>query len=134
MSDPVGPPVDAGLLERFRRAGPRIAWSALPSAKPSRSRRTAKAPTARLAKLDDETARIETRAAGLYAESCPVGALVLLLEWDRQRTEPVLTTLDAGVDPAFPNGAIVARWTASTGTRSTLGAKDLVDLARFALR
>ncbi len=134
--DPPLPGVDPGLLARFRHAGSELSWSPAggPSARPARGGK----PSLRTwqAELDDETARIEERPdpAGrcLRVESCPVGALVLLLEIDRSGRRPRLRPLLAGEAPGFPNGALEAVW-GDPADPSPLPLGDLVALARFAL-
>jgi hypothetical protein len=125
--------IDAGLLARFRKAGAKIAWRGGPKApKRPRGRRV------RVAHLNDEDARVESwgteSAGGVEVESGPVGALVLLLEADRRGFPGTLEPVEAGVDPAFPGGAIRALWhrTAAPGA-SPLDLQDLVRLARYAL-
>jgi hypothetical protein len=125
--------IDAGLLRRFREAEARIAWRNGPAApKRPAGRRV------RVAHLHEEEARVESwgtpRAGGLEVDSGPVGALVLVLETARRGAVPLLTTVEAGEDPAFPEGAIVARWgpRASSPTRGPR-LHDLVELARYAL-
>lgn len=125
-------PVDPGLLARFRAAGAQIDWRDAP-----RRSLTEKGRRARIAHLHDEEARVESwgRAPGGGAEvdSGPLGALVLLLEIDRRGALPALSGREAGVDRAFPQGAIAAVW----GPRSPASAgptvRDLVELARYAL-
>lgn len=118
-------PLDARLLTRFRSAGSQIAWRPGPSG------------SARIARLDDEEARVEVRAAGRLwlVESGPVGALVVLLEADRRQAAPRLGTVAGGDEPGFPGGAITAAW--EDGAPAASGAlplRDVVELARFALR
>ncbi|MHB8351833.1 MAG: hypothetical protein ACYDFT_03950 [Thermoplasmata archaeon] len=69
----------------------------------------------------------------LRAESCPVGALVLLLEIDRTGRQPALRPVSADEDPSFPRGALEALWEVP-GAASTLPISDLIALARFALK
>jgi hypothetical protein len=120
-------PVDQALIARFRGAGGAIAW------------RTESAPGTgiRLARLDDEEARVESRSGGheLLVESGPVGALVLLLEVDRRGELPRLSSIEGGAETGFPSGAIRARW-APEVAEETGGPtwRELVRLARFALR
>jgi hypothetical protein len=135
MASPPSIQIDAGLLARFRAAGQKIEWRPVEGARRSRGR------TARIARLDDEEARIEDAPAPtgaiVRAESGPVGALVLLLEVDRRGPPTRFESWEAGRDPAFPAGAIVAHWGPEPGSPPTPGAprmKDLVELARFALR
>ena len=127
-------PVDAGLLARFRAAGGRIQWRDAPATRTGGPRR----PGARIAHLNDEAARVETRSSGAAAtwtvDSGPVGALVLLLEMDRRGPATSLTAVAAGDRPRFDQGAIEARWgprrPAAAGGPSVA---DLVELARYAL-
>jgi hypothetical protein len=130
---PSGLSVDAGLLVRFREGGQAIAW------RPARSRaRAAKARRARVAHLHDEEARVETwgteAKGGVEVDSGPLGALVLLLEIDRRGPPSALGARDAGRNPAFPSGSIVAGWGGETVSGdSTPRLPDLVELARYAL-
>jgi hypothetical protein len=126
-------PVEAGLLARFREAGVKIAWR--PAPKGPRRRRGG---TVRLAHLHDEEARVETwgtsRSGGVAADSGPLGALVLLLEADRRGLPDRLASWNAGRDPTFAQGAVVASWGASAvPSDSTPRLADLVELARYAL-
>lgn len=126
-------PVDTGLLERFRRAGEEIQWRKAPAGRAAGGGRTV-----RIAHLHDEEARIEVSGRGhrvrAAVDSGPVGALLLLLEMDRRGLPTALGAAEAGRDPAFPSGAIVAAW-GSRGvpedSRPQLA--DLVELARYAL-
>jgi hypothetical protein len=126
-------PVDPGLLRRFEEAGKKIEWRpAPPGPKRPRGRR------ARLAHLHDEEARIETwgtdTKGGVAADSGPVGALVILLECFRRGPPSALGAANAGTDPAFPSGEIVAAWgTAAVPKDSVPRILDLVELARYAL-
>ena len=127
-------PVDPGLLERFRQAEPEIRWRTAP---PSTERRAGG--TARIAHLHDEEARVETwgtvRRGGVAVDSGPVGALLLLLEADRRGMPTALGAAEAGRDPAFPSGALVALWgPGSVPNDSAPELRDLVELARYALR
>jgi len=127
-------PIDVGLLERFRRAGSEIRWRSAPKAAGRRPVRTA-----RIAHLHDEEARVETwgaaRIGGVAVDSGPVGALVLLLEADRRGVPTALGAAEAGRDPAFPAGTLVALWGAGTVPEdSKPELRDLVELARYALR
>ena len=124
-------PVDEGLLSRFRSAGERIAWRGA-GGRPSSRRR------AQVAHLHDEEARVESWGrspdGGLEVDSGPLGALIVLLEADRRGTLPVLAAREAGADPAFPQGAISARWGTATGPPLPgPTVHDLVELARYAL-
>ncbi len=126
-------PVDDGLLARLREGYRAIVWTTVPS-----RRRGGGGRTVREAHLHDETARVETwgagDAGGIAVTSGPVGALVLLLEIDRRGPPTALGARNAGSDASFPEGAIVATWTAdglAADSRPSL--KDLVELARYAL-
>jgi hypothetical protein len=130
-SAPLG--IDSGLLARYRDAGGKIAWRPAP-----RGRKRPKGRAARIAHLNDETARVEHWTTGtgsaIAADSGPVGALVIVLEIDRRGTPSVIGAQDAGRDPAFGSGALVAVWGDASGefdSRPTL--TDLVQLARYAL-
>jgi hypothetical protein len=125
--------IDPGLLARYREAGSQIAWRAAPRA-PKRP----KGRKARIAHLHDEEARVEEWGSGsraaIAADSGPVGALVLLLEIDRRGPPSSMGAQEAGRDPAFGTGALVAAWGGATvelDSRPTLA--DLVQLARYAL-
>ena len=126
-------PIDGGLLARFRAAGAQIAWRDAP-ATPA----TAKRRRARIAHLNEEEARVEAwgRAprGGVAVESGPLGALVILLEADRRRRPPVLGAHEAGREPSFPSGALVAAWDGSpVPADAAPRLADLVELARYAL-
>ncbi|MGP8078221.1 MAG: hypothetical protein ACLQD8_06735 [Thermoplasmata archaeon] len=134
MSDlPGALPIDPGLLARFRDAGGRIAWRPAPKGVPRPAGRTA-----RLAHLHEEEARVEQWArgsrAGVAVDSGPLGALVLLLEIDRRGPPRALGAQEAGRDPAFAGGAIVAVWGEEAAPTDSLPRfQDLVELARYAL-
>jgi hypothetical protein len=126
-------PVHPGLRTRFRVAGERIEWiPTVPSPdRPAPERR-------RRARLREEEALIEewgsATEGGLRVESGPLGALVLMLAFDRRGVPTSLGASHAGQDPAFPSGAIVAVWgdgLAPTDDRPRF--EDVVDLARYAL-
>jgi hypothetical protein len=126
-------PIDAGLLKRFREGGQAIAWRPAPPRK-----RASKGHRATIAHLHDEEARVESwggeRKGGVEVDSGPLGALVLLLEADRRGPPSGLGARDAGRDPAFPSGAIIAVWGGGKvpgDSKPRLG--DLVELARYAL-
>jgi hypothetical protein len=124
-------PVDSGLLARFRAAGAKIVWR--PSGRPeSRGR------TGRIAHLHDEEAHVviwgKGTSRGIAAESGPLGALVLLLEADRRGLPLRWAAWNAGTDPAFPQGALVAVWGApAPRADSEPRTEDLVEVARYAL-
>ena len=127
-----GVPADPGLLDRFRRAGAKIAWrDAEGSIGASPTRRS------RIAHLNDEEARVETWGRspreGMEVDSGPLGALILLLEADRRGALPTFESREAGVDPGFPQGAIRARWQSPRPPGPGPTVRDLVDLARYAL-
>ncbi len=124
-------PIDAGLLARLRSAGGAIRWKDVPG--PHRRGRRV-----RIANLHEEEARVETwgtaRSGGIAVDSGPVGALVLLLEADARGPPKGLGAANAGRDPAFPSGSLVATWGPARppdDSRPTLG--DVVELARYAL-
>jgi len=74
------------------------------------------------------------RSGGIAVDSGPVGALALLLEADVRGVPHALGAANAGRDPAFPSGALVATWGSKAppaDSRPTL--RDLVELARYAL-
>ncbi|MGI0151922.1 MAG: hypothetical protein ACREC5_08305, partial [Thermoplasmata archaeon] len=129
-------PIDPGLMARFRRAGAEIRWSEL-GTPPGGDGPAGRALIARHAVYDDESARIEERLGpsrrAIRAESCPVGALVLLLEIDRAGRLPSLAPIPSDADPSFPGGAIEAWWGAA-GEGPSLPLRQLVALARFALK
>jgi hypothetical protein len=128
-------PVDPGLLTRFRDAGRAIAWRAAPAGATAKSR---KGHRVRIAHLHDEEARVDSwgdeRNGGVAVDSGPVGALVILLEADRRGPPARLGAEEAGHNPAFPAGAVVAGWGRTPvpeDSRPRL--EDLVELARYAL-
>jgi hypothetical protein len=130
--------IDPGLLERFRRASGKIAWTdAAPKVKGRRASRSAAAPRVRNARLSDESARVESVENGtsfrLVAESGPVGALVVVLECTGRGVPDRLTPVLAGERPEFPMGAIEAEWGGDTSGGRALHLADLVGLARYAL-
>ncbi|MGA8664828.1 MAG: hypothetical protein WB809_07175 [Thermoplasmata archaeon] len=124
--------VAPGLLERFRSAGAQIEWRPAPG---GRGRRK----NVRVAHLFQEEARVVTRdelgGYCLTVDSGPVGALVLLLEADRRGRPRLLVAQNAGRDPGFPSGALVAAWGPVPDPRSDgpVGMVQLVELARYAL-
>jgi hypothetical protein len=134
MSDSPGPlQIDPGLLARYREAGGRIAWRPAPKEpkRPAGHR-------SRIAHLNDEEARVEQwgtgKRAAIAVDSGPLGALVVVLEIDQRGSPTALGSEDAGRDPAFPSGAILASWgdaTVPTDSRPRLS--DMVELARYAL-
>jgi len=127
--------VDAGLLDRFRAAGGRIAWRDLSTTKKGKRRGDSTGGVTRIAHLNDEEARVEERPDGTrVVESGPVGALVLLLEADRRGLPTAVLSRSAGEVQGFDHGAIEARWDRPSLTPAagpTLS--DLVGLARYAL-
>jgi len=125
--------LDEGLLRRLREAGGSIAWRSSGRAGPR-----GRAPRARVARLGDEEARVETveGSSGTTVEvaSGPVGALVLLLEADRRGAPTALGSRNGSRSGAFPEGSIAARWGPGTLTAdATPTLRDLVELARYAL-
>jgi len=134
MSARIGPlAVDAGLLTRFRAAGERIAWRAVPT--PAKRGAVGRV---RIAHLNDEEARVAISGRGanvrVAVDAGPVGALVLLLEIDRRGPPAALGASEAGREPGFPSGAIVAAWgEVGVPKDSEPRLPDLVDLARYAL-
>jgi len=125
--------VDPGLLARFRSAAGKIAWRPVPSSGARSARRVT-----RIAHLHDEEARVEVTGRGtrtrIAVESGPVGALVLLLEIDGRGPPSALGASEAGHEPGFPGGAIVAAWGgASVPHDSSPTLSDLVELARYSL-
>jgi hypothetical protein len=125
--------IPVSVLERFRAAEPRINWRPAASG-PA----TPAGTTARIAHLFQEEARVTRRevagAVELRVDSGPVGALVLLLEIDRRGRPSALGAAGSGRDPAFPSGALVARWgPGEVPTDSRPRLSDLVELARYAL-
>lgn len=126
--------IDPGLLGRFRAAGSQIGWR--PAEGSSRARGTPDG--ARIAHLNDEEARIETRSIRgtrvLTVDSGPLGALVLLLEWADRGTPSRLLTHEAGEVPGFATGALEARWGRSKAPPAlAVPLSDVVTLARYAL-
>jgi len=74
------------------------------------------------------------RSGGVAVDSGPVGALALLLEADTRGLPSALGAANAGRDPAFLAGSLVAMWGPTPppyDTRPTL--RDVVELARYAL-
>ncbi|HYA70694.1 MAG TPA: hypothetical protein VEH28_04920 [Thermoplasmata archaeon] len=123
--------IDPGLLARFRAAGEKIAWRTVGT-------KRATGPKARIAHLNDEEARVELGGRGakvrLTVDSGPLGALVLLLEIDRRGPPTGLGASEAGREPRFPSGAIVAAWDGEAVPEdSKPTGRDLVDLARYSL-
>jgi hypothetical protein len=123
-------PGDPGLWERFRSMRDRIVWHPLP---PPAVR--SPGAIAHRATLHEQSARREIRSASedgvdVLVDSGPLGALLLLLEWDERGGSPVFSAVDSG-EPEFPEGAIVAHF----GGRlpASLPVRDILDLARFAL-
>jgi hypothetical protein len=129
---PEGLSIDAGLLERFRAAGTRIAWRPAESSPGRRPKRMA-----RIAHLNDEETRVETWGrppkVGVEVASGPLGALVVLLEADLRTAVPTLESRDGGADPGFPDGAIRATWGSGRTAGKGPTIRDLIELARYAL-
>jgi hypothetical protein len=125
-------PVDAGLIERFRVAGAKIAWRSTAPSVEARPKRQG-----RIAHLNDEETRVETwgrlPGGGMEVDSGPLGALVLLLEADRRRALPNVESREAGADPGFPQGALRASWSNPSSRPEGPTVRDLVELARYAL-
>ncbi|HXY12750.1 MAG TPA: hypothetical protein VEE83_03740 [Thermoplasmata archaeon] len=134
MNDPTGwDSVDAGLIARFRAAEGKIAWKEAPR----RVKRPGKG-RVRVAHLHDEEARVEVKGEGkkvrVAVDSGPLGALVLLLEIDRRGPRFLLGAAEAGNEPGFPSGAIVAAWGGESVPRDSVPTLfDLVELARYSL-
>lgn len=125
--------VDPGLRTRFRAAGEKIAWRPVPAG----AKRGA-AGRVRIAHLNDEEAHVAVSTRGsnarMMVDAGPVGALVLLLEIDRRGPPTALGASEAGREPGFPSGAIVATWGAYAVPKdSEPRLSDLVELARYAL-
>ncbi len=123
--------LDGALLTRFRAAGAKIAW------RPMGARGRRRGP-AEIAHLHDEEATVvrwgTDRAGGIAAGSGPLGALVVLLEVDRRGPPNAWGAWNAGTDPRFPDGAIVAAWgEAVPHPDSVPRPGDLIEIARYAL-
>ena len=123
--------LDPGLVRRLREAGGAIVWRT--ASGPSRDRSVA-----RLARLRDEEARVETREGALgttvEVDAGPVGAVILLLEADRRGVPSSLGSRNRRGGSPFPQGSIVAAWGGPevvADARPTV--RDLVELARYAL-
>ncbi|MCI4357504.1 MAG: hypothetical protein L3J95_03935 [Thermoplasmata archaeon] len=140
--------LDPGLRERFRAAGAQVSWREVDPPKPRATARATRAPVAarskdrrsrtRIAHLNDEEARVEESSVGStttwVVDSGPVGALVILLEFERRGPPALLRTHDADPSSAFPQGAIEARWIeGATRPEYSLPIGDLIQFARFAL-
>ncbi|MHB1435854.1 MAG: hypothetical protein ACYCPN_07410 [Thermoplasmata archaeon] len=132
MTAPAGRsrPGDPGLWERFRAIRPRITYHPLERPLSARPGHRADRVT-----LNEQTARRELRpgpdgSVEIVVDSGPLGALLLLLEWDDRDESPVFVPVDRG-EPAFPEGAIIARFGGPAAP--SLPAKQILDLARFAL-
>jgi len=134
MSARLGPlAVDAGLLTRFRAAGETIAWRSV-----SAGGKRGGGARVRIAHLHDEEAGVAVSGRGanvrVAVDAGPVGALVLLIEIDRRGPPAALGASEAGREPGFPSGAIVAAWGDSEVPKdSEPRLPDLVELARYAL-
>ena len=123
-------PGDPGLWERFRAVRPKIRSEPLELPAPRGPGHRADRVT-----LNEQTARRERRphpdgSIEVVVDSGPLGALLLLLEWDDRGEPPVFGPVDQG-EPDFPEGAIVARFGGPPA--ASLPAKQILDLARFAL-
>ncbi|MCI4320028.1 MAG: hypothetical protein L3K23_07860 [Thermoplasmata archaeon] len=132
--------IDPGLLERFRRAGEKVAWTDAAASAKAPARRPSRSPggpRVRTARLSDERARVESEGSGrrfrLVAESGPVGALVVVIECTTRGVPDRLTPVLAGERPDFPMGAIEAEWGGEASGGRALSLSDLVGLARYAL-
>ena len=124
--------IDDGLLRRLREAGRRIVWRSAGAG------RTGAGPAGRIARLQDEEARVETwetsTGVTVEVEAGPVGAVVLLLEADRRGVPTALGSRNAGRSPSFPGGSIAASWgSQGQAADATPTLRDLVELARYAL-
>ncbi|HZY69928.1 MAG TPA: hypothetical protein VFF67_02985 [Thermoplasmata archaeon] len=135
MTAPTISEIDAALLDRLRRAEPAVTWESVPA--PSK----AKGPPgkARIARLHDETARVEeSTASGRYrltAESGPLGAMLILLACAERGRPTYLASRAAGELPAFAQGAVEAAWGGpkKAPTKGAPRIADLVAVARYAL-
>lgn len=133
MSPPITPWIDPRAVERFRAAGHSIQWRETAPPTPTHLR-------VRIALLREEAARIEERSSDsgreVIVDSSPVGALVLVLEVDRDGPPTTLGSVEGGVIPGFPDGALRAEWRteAVAATEPTAAWRDIVGLARYALR
>lgn len=132
--------IDPGLLERFRQAGAKVAWTDVRRKGWTGHRRGAAGydgPQVRTARLADESARVETEARGssfrVLTDSGPVGALAVLLECAERGVPDRLQPILAGERSEFPNGAIEAEWGGAKARGRALSLADLVGLARYAL-
>jgi hypothetical protein len=117
--------IDAGLLDRLRAAGAKVAWRPAPGG-------------ARIAHLHDEEARVEEHtergSTTITTDAGPVGALLIVLEIDRRGMPWSLRTHEAGELEGFGSGALIARF--GRGSREEpygLPVHDLIELARYAL-
>lgn len=131
MSGPAPPAVDPRVIDRFRRAGRSILWAPRESG-PEASFRS------RVATLHEESARVDERSAAggreMLVDSSPVGALVLVLEADRHGLPQTLEPVAGGRVAGFPDGALRAVWKSGPASTPETAWKDVVDLARYALR
>jgi hypothetical protein len=130
--------IDPGLLERFRQAGAKVAWTDVGAkAKGRRAAPPATGPPGPTAPRGAESARVESEENGptfrLVAESGPVGALVVVIECTVRGVPDRLTPVLAGERPGFPMGAIEAEWGGDPSGGRALHLADLVGLARYAL-
>lgn len=131
MSGGSSSPIDPRVAERFRLAGRSIEWKSL--AAPTRAEHGV-----RLATLHEETTRVAERETTsgheLVVDSGPVGALVLLLEVDRRGLPSELAPIDGGRIEGFADGALRAVWGAGPAPAPGTLWKEIVNLARYALR
>jgi len=131
MSDGSSPVIDPRIIDRFRNAGRSIQWQ---SAVPNEGAN----PRTRIATLHEQPARVVERETEsgheMIVDSGPVGALVLVLEVDRRGLPHAIAPVSAGRIEGFPDGALRAIW--ETGPLPAPGTvwKDVLDLARYALR
>lgn len=130
--------IDAALLDRLRRALPSVTWEAAP-ARGTGPKRPAPRTTSRVARLHDETARVEESTAGgryrLTAESGPLGAMLILLACAERGRPTYLASRAVEELPAFASGAVEAAWGGPRRPAAKGAPKiaDLVAVARYAL-
>ncbi len=131
MSIGSSPVIDPRIIDRFRTAGRSIQWQSVVPNEGGSSH-------ARIATLHEQPARVEERETvsgrEMIVDSGPVGALVLVLEVDRHGLPHALDPVAGGETEGFPEGALRAIW--GTGPVPAPGAvwKDVLNLARYALR